>query len=81
MRDQDNQQAAFLASLAAQQSPATSSPLVFAGIWDWATWNAQNVAAEAVCDAGEWAMKRRGRRTKSRQRGTSGAPVAGEAGA
>jgi hypothetical protein len=88
MRDQDNQdheRAAILAAFAASPSPTSLGP-VYASVGHWmATSPAQlreglhTLAAEAVCDAGEWAMKRRYRRARRQQRGTSGAPVAEEA--
>jgi len=60
--NQDRERAAIAAAFAVSPSP-TSAPPVFASMTEWAAWNFHTLAGEAVCDVGEWAMKR------ERQRG------------
>jgi len=56
--NQDRERAAIAAAFAVSPSP-TSAPPVFASMTEWAAWNFHTLAGEAVCDVGEWAMKRR----------------------
>jgi hypothetical protein len=53
------QEAATLAAIA--QAPPTAAP-TFGDLGSRAVWNLHTLAGEAVCDLGEWAMKRQAAR-------------------
>jgi hypothetical protein len=55
------QQAATLGAIGNDRSAAPT----FGDLGAWVAWNAHTLAGEAVCDMGEWAMKRKAARTRA----------------
>lgn len=73
----DQERAALLTAWAQELSPASLGP-VFATVGDWAAASGaqlreglHTLAAEAVCDAGEYVMKRKARRLRRRKEATA----------